>query len=295
MWIRFFNRGSLTDKGTLYQLKNIINRTSVPNDPADNMKAAEDFMLLVLHAHIIAACKELLGKNDIQSVSQLAEKVIECYVRLEGNSDEDDQVLVYASDLLTLGLLWWGYHDAVREGDGTRIQNYWVFLLPVFIMSGRKNYSIEALNIQLQQKYLSERQAAQLVWSRCINTQGRQGCNIPCDLHIEHFNRRLKGAIRNLGSNVQPASIVRAAKSIGVVHHVCGEFENQTSNSTVSSKHSDPGFGEDYKYISSVLEEAKVFSCSPGRRHPAFKMSKGLLQSFDKKKYLKWVQRHIKS
>lgn len=50
-----------------------------------------------------------------------------------------------------MGLLWMGYHDAVREGDGVRISNYWVFLLPVFITAGRKNYSIEAVNIQLQQ------------------------------------------------------------------------------------------------------------------------------------------------
>lgn len=44
------------DKGTLYQLKNVINRTSVPTSPDKNMKAAEDFCwsqymltLLLLH------------------------------------------------------------------------------------------------------------------------------------------------------------------------------------------------------------------------------------------------------
>ena len=39
---------------------------------------------------------------------------------------------MYTTDLLTLGLLWHGFHDSIREGDGDRIFLYWKFLLPVF-------------------------------------------------------------------------------------------------------------------------------------------------------------------
>ena len=42
--------------GTLYQIRNLLHRTVVPIDPG-NMKAAEDFLLLVLHAHVVAAAK----------------------------------------------------------------------------------------------------------------------------------------------------------------------------------------------------------------------------------------------
>ena len=43
MDITLYKRNSSIDKGTLYQLKNLINRSAVPIDPKDNMQAAEDF------------------------------------------------------------------------------------------------------------------------------------------------------------------------------------------------------------------------------------------------------------
>ena len=52
IWKRLY---STQEKGTMYQLKNLIHRTGVPNYPQDNMKAAEDFLLLLLHAHILQA------------------------------------------------------------------------------------------------------------------------------------------------------------------------------------------------------------------------------------------------
>jgi len=38
---------------------------------------------------------------------------------------------IYTKDLFTLGLLWHGFHDSIRESDGDRIFLYWKFLLPV--------------------------------------------------------------------------------------------------------------------------------------------------------------------
>ena len=59
IWKRLFNKTSNAEKGTLYQLKNLLHHTAVPLDPGDNMKAAEDFLELVLHAHIVAAAESL--------------------------------------------------------------------------------------------------------------------------------------------------------------------------------------------------------------------------------------------
>lgn len=288
----------MIDKGTLCQLKHLINRTAVPVDPSHNMKAAEDFLTVVMHAHIIAACDVILQQRQPESVFEIAETMLESFNTLSvGESNavcDSDGVLLYACDLLTLGLLWMGFHDAIREGDGDRVMSYWKFFLPLFKVMNRRNYSIEAVNMQLQRKYhLSERQAAQLVWTRFVNTRGRQGCNIPCDLHIEHLNRRLKTSIRHLSSNVQATSVVRAAKSIGVVHRICSIFENETRPNTGSDKHSDPGFGKDYDQILSALKEAKVFSSFLGRSHSCFPMKKAILESFNKEKYLDWVKARI--
>ena len=155
-------------------------------------------MLLVLHAHVIAAAKVIQSTTPTNAVMELAKAIVTNYVRLpriEGQEAEtcDDKVYVYATELLSLGVLWHGFHDSVREGDGDRILRYWKILLVIFKSSNHFNYAKEAVNLLSQYHYnFSERQKAQLLWSRCINTRGYPGTNIPCDLYMEHLNRRLK-------------------------------------------------------------------------------------------------------
>jgi len=77
IWKWLFNKNSNADVGTLYQLKNLLQHTAVPLDPGDNMKAAEDFLELVLHAHIVAAAESLcdtLGGNLIGLSEVCADK-----------------------------------------------------------------------------------------------------------------------------------------------------------------------------------------------------------------------------
>ena len=83
----------------------------------------------------------------------------------------------------------------------------------------------------------SERQKMQLLWSRCVNTRGHKGTNIPCDLYIEHLNRRLKTVVRGMGSNVSPAKIQRAGKTLQPIQNVCEQFEKETAGQL----HSDIG------------------------------------------------------
>ena len=45
---------------------------------------------------------------------------------------EVNDVHSYAVDFLTMGLLSYGFRDAVREGDADRIVRYWKFLMVVF-------------------------------------------------------------------------------------------------------------------------------------------------------------------
>ena len=58
----------------------------------------------------------------------------------------------------------------------------------------------------------------QLLWSRCVNTLNRTGTNILCNLHMEHLNQRLKTTTGEIGSNVNPQSIMRAGKAISLIH-----------------------------------------------------------------------------
>lgn len=144
--------------GTLFQLKGLINRTGVPLDPSDNMKGAEDFLLVSLFSHIIAAAKTILATNShIDCGSVLADEVLEKFLRViipgvdfEG-MQTNDGVYLYATDLLYLGLIWHGYYDAIREGDGDRVLTYWKFLLLIFKATNCQNYSKEAVILLLHQ------------------------------------------------------------------------------------------------------------------------------------------------
>ena len=137
------------DRGTLYQLKILINRSSVPSQPDKDMKAAEDFLDVVIHALVMAAAGMLCNQREINSVAEMAGGIFKTYINLQlGKSTSvpcNDGIYLYACDLLMLGMIWMGFHDATREGDGERVLTYWKFLLPIFKVLGRKNYSIEAV------------------------------------------------------------------------------------------------------------------------------------------------------
>lgn len=143
------------------------------------MNAAEDFLLLLLHTHTVAAAKTILDCTPVSSVSDLARRIVVNFVHLElasesevppplSDSDEDsediDRVQIYASELLSLSLIWHGFHDSIREGDGDRIIRYWKVLLIIFKASNHYNYAKEAVTLLLQCRYIfSERQVAQLL------------------------------------------------------------------------------------------------------------------------------------
>ena len=80
------------------------------------------------------------------------------------SSQSDDGILAYAQEILSLGLLWAEFQDAIREGDGLRVLRCWRFLLLVFKAARRKNYSIEAVTLLVQyHALLSPREKEQLL------------------------------------------------------------------------------------------------------------------------------------
>ena len=278
----------------------------MPLDPGDNMKAAEDFLQIVLHAHIVAAAETIqaASENSSLSLTEMSEAIVKKFVQIgvplptsANAASVKDRVFLYATEVLTLGLIWENFHDANKEGDGDRLVRVWKLLLLIFKAARRKNYSIEALNLQLQINYtLSARQAAQLKWSRCVNTSNVAGRNIPMDLHLEHMNRRLKSTMRNMGSNMTESSVRLAAECIQVVDSICSKFEEGTSKcATTSQKHSSPSFQRDFELIVRCLNDQQVYNhTSHGtRQHASFKFANNLLLQYDYKKLISWMKRKI--
>ena len=138
----------------------------------------------------------------------------------------EDHVHAYACEVLSLGLMLMEFNDAVREGDGTRIICCWRYFLLLFKANRHANYAVEAFNLLVQFDFLlPHRLARQLVWSRTINSQGRPGKNISCDLHMEHLNREVKNQIAGLGSNVTNDSITRIGNTLGEMLPILQQFD----------------------------------------------------------------------
>ena len=255
-------------------------------DPDVNMKGCEDFFLIVLHAHIIAAARKVTQKQQYKNVKDLANEILCQFVNF--NPDEkvprSDNVNLYATQTLTLGLIWHAFNDSIREEDGDRVLACWKFLLLIYKAKGHRNYCKEAIVLLTQYHcLLSERKAAQLKWSRFVNISGRAGNNVLCDLHLEHLNRRLKGLITNLCSNaarhtenegsIYPNKAVnRATRSIGVLHEICNTFENQTGVGLASGYHNRPSLVKDVEMVVKVLEEEDMFGSTKERKHNSFKI-----------------------
>ena len=84
------------------------------------MKAAEDFLEVVLHGHIVAAA-ESLNATSGGRLSKLSQAIIDKFVQIVLPSPEsttikhkkpNDQVFLYATEVMMLGLLWMNFHDA---------------------------------------------------------------------------------------------------------------------------------------------------------------------------------------
>ena len=206
-----------------------------------------------------------------------------------------DQILGYAKELMSLGLFYMEYTDAVHEGDGDRVLRCWRYLFPLFKYSGRKNYTKEAFNMLFSYHFtLSQRQAHQLIWSRFVNTTGLPGRNIACDLHMEHLNRVCKEAVCGLGANKTPKAITRIGKCIGVLMPVLENYDKGISISAQSGRHSVPSSQRDRDMIINELLLRNILDETPGRAHSCFaNLSSSLLNKIDYNDLSKWIIQHV--
>ena len=154
------------ERGTLYQLRNLINRRNVVASSKDDMNSCEEFLELVVTGYIIVAVLDFLAMSSLSDsplpslipsdawmlsdsdrkslVMDVASQVVQQHVDLsvqfsDGKQHkEPDTVYVYACELLSLGLLYFEFKDAVKEGDGDRLFRVWKYLLLLFKASKKE-------------------------------------------------------------------------------------------------------------------------------------------------------------
>ena len=315
VWKRLYSTCSGIDGGTLFQLRNLINRRNVVKDVKKDLNSCEDFMELITKAHILSAAMTVAEVQDLQGLSRVilssedhlttltsaAKKVCSqfCNVayctRARSSTKSTDRVQEYAMETLSLGLLLLEFKDAVREGDGTRVIRCWKYFLIIFRVTGHKNYCLEALHLLTQYYFtLPPQYAEQMVWGRFVNSNGGQGNNISADLHMEHLNRLLKDAISLLGANKTPQAILRASKALGVVKDILCQFD-ETTGVCFTGKHTRRSDDEDLTKVLDELSQCQVFSYKCGRAHHLFPsmVCNKLLTSMNKTKFQKWMTKNV--
>ena len=151
VWTRLYKTSSSQEGGTLYQLRNLINRRNVICDPKKDMNSCEDFFELVTKAHNnYSRCYEgiqneknwwqtkwriistRLGKPN--GTSRCSEKIVSQFmhlsfpVKIKKRPKSMDHVLEYGKDILTMGLLLLEFKDTIKHGAGFRILRCWKFV-----------------------------------------------------------------------------------------------------------------------------------------------------------------------
>ena len=116
-------------------------------------------------APLSATLCNTIGDQQYKDVTELTTAVVEkfCNFDLHIKVSSNDKVYLYRKEMLNLGILWFAFNDAIKDGDGDRVLRYWKLLLVVFKAKRHTNYAKEAI-ILLSQYHcrLSEHKAAQL-------------------------------------------------------------------------------------------------------------------------------------
>ncbi len=251
-------------RGTLFQLRNLLNRRNISTSVKANVNAWEDFMDVITKGHILTAALEYLGMTSLDSLPDpslliqtfgwktvsierkklldVATQVVNKHVNLATEFDRKDSelkgtVYSYACETLSLSLLLMEFKDGIREGDGNRVMAGKYFFL-IFKSSGHKNYAIESFTMLSQYYFvLSPQLAEQLKWSRFINNHGNCGRNISMDLHMEHLNWLCKTAIEGLGANKSKRAILRIGRTVGMLEALLNNFDNDNDVTNISQAH----------------------------------------------------------
>ena len=223
-WKRLYRPTSGTERGTLCQLRNLINRRNVSDKPKSDVNAAEDFVEVITIAHILTAVMSYLEMSELSDIPSstivshdiwmeedsvrrkvlldISNHVVSEHVSLATafshcSAQGEGTTYDYASEVLTLGLFIMNFKDAGREGDGEHILVLWKYMMLLFKATQRKNYAIEAFTVLVQVHFiLPPNLSEQIKWSRFINVHGLPGHNISADLHMEHLNRLVEDSNR---------------------------------------------------------------------------------------------------
>ena len=303
LWNKLYHPYSLREKGTLSHLETLLNR-KLPRKVKDGHSHIKDFLDVVLDAHILAAALEFFGLEDLQLspsahcppadlhkrrldeqsqwLSDTTQQFLKEYVFHSHTISTDitgenttpsgqDHVFNYASAFMGMALLGRNFHDASREGDGSRVIRIWKILLLHFKDNKRTKYSVEAFNLLSQiNATFTPRLSHQLMWNRTCNPRGGPVNNVQLDLQLEHLNRLFKDDLNTFRSNITEHSVQRSSCVLGQIKKVFDNLDDIVGVKHPSGQHIGPDLESDCNILVQALKREKILVKVPGRAHKYF-------------------------
>ena len=205
-----------------------------------------------------------------------------------------DDTYNYNCCLLSYGLLFVEFLDAIAEGDGDRNLRCWkMFLLHFKNDTGSTKYALEALYYSLQvNSLLTPRQAYRLMWNRSVKGKGS---NVPLDLDLEHDNKDLKEEVRELKRNVTVKAVTRLCKTQFVKRKTIANYDDCIKRMRRSGKHTIRSDSKDFATVLNKLVVDGAFEFKEGRSLNCFPaMSGDPLDGLDIHSLYKWIGDHKK-
>lgn len=178
----------------------------------------------------------------------------------------EDFVHNYHCARMTFGLLMMFFSDAVKEGDSASLLKFLKVALLILHSYGRVKYAyVVLLFLAKIHAILTEKLAFEAIQNRFFNNSGKAGGNVPLDLRMEHLNKLLKIALKQLASNITEASAQRIAKSLSTLEKVLSTIDSDCKLGPRSGYHSSKNLDETVVTITKDLHDMNVFEIQPGR------------------------------
>ena len=109
-------------------------------------------------------------------------------VRSPPNPQNEDGIFNYAHNILKSGLLLRDFQDAIKEGDGARIEYIWKFLTLLLKVCGKKKYALTAIRLHAQLHSLLTVVESD---NKCKGWGGVECCHRPSNGAQHQRNQRL--------------------------------------------------------------------------------------------------------
>jgi len=185
--------------------------------------------------------------------------------------NDQDSIMNYSRNALTLTFIAKNFLDAKKRGDGERIYRLYKYLLVYFKVDGRHKYSYQSLHFLAQINFLLPPALAhELKWNRFVNNLGKPDSNVELDRELEHRNKYVKEDLGQYQGKVTEKSLERCSKTYDTLQKIVNHFDEETGLNAPSGKHTSADWKDDVLKLAAQYTEAKIVENLPGRSHNCF-------------------------